>query len=77
VRGWTTREMKSAGAPRTSLTPPAPATDHHSPHTAPTQHRPMETPELGGHLTETAQLTFLLGRATAIGVPPEISGVSG
>ena len=55
--------MKSAAARPTSLTPPAPAptTDLHTPPTAPTHHRAMETPELEGHLSETAPLTTLLG----------------
>ena len=52
--------MKLVGAQPTSLTP-APTTDLLTPHTVPTQHRTMETPELGGPLSETAPLTTLLG----------------
>merc|ERR1712165_383013 len=73
--GWRTREMKLVGAQPTSLTP-APTTDHLTPHTVPTQHRTMETPELGGPLSETAPLTTLLG-LLAIGVPPGISAATG
>merc|ERR1712045_508819 len=73
VSGWTTRELRLAGALPTSLTPPPPPTDHHTPHMAPTHLTTMETPELGGHPSETAQLTTL--RELATGVPPEISGV--
>ena len=71
VSGWTTREPRSAAARPTSWTPPAPATDHRSPRTAPTQLPTMETPELGGHLTETAQLTSPPGRGTTE-LPPFI-----